>query len=96
MRVLVGKKEVKVDRYSEEEDLPEITKSNQIKRIVAYLNVHGSISAYEATTKLSIGSPRKRFSDMRRMGYKLDDEWVEGRNKYNEKWRAKKYFLVED
>ena len=80
---------------SMEDDINEVTKSNQIKRIVNYLETHESISAYEATTQLSIGSPRKRFSDMRKLGFNLKDKWVEGTNKYGEHWRAKKYWLAE-
>lgn len=77
------------------QDIDEVTKSRQIKRIVDYLETHESISAYEATTRLSIGSPRKRFSEMRRMGFNLKSKWVDGTNKYGEKWRAKKYWLAE-
>lgn len=77
-----------------ETDISEATKSKQIKRIVEYLQTHESISAYEAMTRLSIGSPRKRFSDMRKLGYNLQSKWVEGTNKYGEHWRAKKYWLA--
>ena len=68
-------------------------KQKQIRRILNYLETHDSISAYEAMTRLSIGSPRKRFSDIRRLGYNLKDKWVEGVNKYGEPWRAKKYWI---
>jgi hypothetical protein len=89
-------KEVYMRVMCEDQDLSEITKSKQIKRVIEYLKTHESISAYQAVRYLSIGSPRKIFSDMRKKGINLQDKWVNGVNKYGEKWRAKQYWIEED
>lgn len=40
-------------------------------RVLAYCDLHGSITAREAFINLNINSPRKVFSDLRRKGYEL-------------------------
>ena len=69
------------------------TKSNQIKRIVEYLNTHDGITQYEAIKNISVMRLASRICDMKRLGYVIRDEWVKGKNKYGEKYRAKKYYL---
>ena len=44
-------------------------KATQKAKILAYCNEHGSITVREASVKLDINSPTKRFSEMRHGGY---------------------------
>jgi len=79
----------------ENDVMPEMVLSRQINRMLNYLESHDGISNYEATTRLSIGSPTKVISKMRQKGYDIRDRWEKGVNKYGEPWRAKKYYLAQ-
>ena len=45
--------------------------SNQMMQIVQWLNEHGSITAYEAMTRLGIGRLSARIYDLRERGYNI-------------------------
>ena len=77
-----------------EEDISEVTKSGQIKRIVEYCDIHGGITQYEAIKSISVMRLASRICDMKKRGYNIADEWVTGTNKYGEKYRAKRYRIV--
>jgi len=78
-----------------EDDISEVTRSNQIKRIIEYLKTHDGITGYEAIKNISVMRLASRVCDMEKLGIKIDRKWVSGVNKYGEKWRAKKYWIVE-
>lgn len=77
------------------QDIDEVTKSKQIKRILEYMQTHDGISQYDAIKEISVMRLASRICDMRRLGYNISDKWVTGTNKYGEKYRAKKYWLAE-
>ena len=72
-----------------------LEKRNQIARIVKYLESHDGITGYEAIKHISVMRLASRICDMRKLGYNITTKWVSGVNKYGEKWRAKKYWIVE-
>ena len=55
------------------------------KKVLAYCDEHGSITAREAFINLDINSPRKVISILRRKGYKVREEPIpnKGRKPYN-------------
>lgn len=66
-------------------------KTNQHMRILDYCSRHKSITRLEAVTNLGITELPKRISEMRRLGYVFDKEWIEVKNRYGEKTRVKRY-----
>lgn len=66
----------------------------QVKRLLAYLQVHGSITNYEALKELGIFSPAKRICDLKKQKYEIHTEWEEMKNRYGEKCRVKRYYLL--
>lgn len=67
----------------------------QNQRILEYLNKYGSITQLEAMRDISVFRLASRVSDLKKRGYLIDSEWMIVENKYGEKCRVKKYFLVE-
>jgi hypothetical protein len=70
-------------------------KQNQIRRVLNYMRTHNGITSYEAITEISVNRLASRICDMKKMGYDITSKWVDGVNKYGERWRAKRYWLVE-
>jgi len=54
-----------------EDDISEVTRSNQIKRIIEYLKTHDGITGYEAIKNISVMRLASRICDMRRLGYDI-------------------------
>ena len=68
-------------------------KTNQRTRIIEYLKTHDGITQYDAIKHISVMRLASRISEMRKLGYDVRDAWVKGKNKYGEKYRAKKYWI---
>ena len=68
-------------------------KTNQRARIIEYLKTHDGITQYDAIKHISVMRLASRISEMRKLGYDVRDAWVKGKNKYGEKYRAKKYWI---
>lgn len=64
---------------------------NQCQRIIRHLDDYGSITSREAMNEYGIMRLASRISDLRRRGYSITSEMVEGRNRYGEKTYYKKY-----
>lgn len=69
-------------------------KTNQQTRIRDYINNHGFITRIQAYNDLGITELPKRISEMRQAGEPIGDEWVEVKNRYDEKTRVKAYFYI--
>ena len=79
------------------EDISEKTRSNQIKRILKYLETHDGITQYEAIKNISVMRLASRICDMeQKLGMRIDRKWISGTNKYGEKYRAKKYWIARE
>lgn len=65
---------------------------SQQKRVIKFIDSHGSITRLQAYNKLGITELPKRVSELRRLGFPIGDTWVEVLNRYGEKTRVKSYF----
>lgn len=65
----------------------------QCRRIVDYLKKYNSITNYLCLQELGILSPTKRISELRRMGYPIDDKQETVTNRYGEKCYVKRYYF---
>ena len=63
----------------------------QCERIIRHLNDYGSITSLEAMREYGIMRLASRISDLRRRGYRINVESIEGVNRYNEKTRYARY-----
>jgi len=63
----------------------------QRKKILDYIERHGSITAREAFDRCGCNSPRKRISELREKGYPICDRWRQN----EEGKRYKEYYLYE-
>ena len=67
--------------------------NNQENRIVQYCKEFGSITAWQAMKELGIMRLASRICDMRSK-YQILDEWVDDLNRYGDKIRYKRYFIL--
>ncbi|MBQ1296504.1 MAG: helix-turn-helix domain-containing protein [Clostridiales bacterium] len=70
--------------------------NSQQNRILDYLTKHESITRLEAWNALGISELPKRISELRQIGYVIEDEWKEVTNRYGERTRVKAYSLPEE
>lgn len=61
--------------------------------IVKYCKENGSITAWEAMKELGIMRLAARIHNMRDR-YSIFDEWVDGVNRYGDKVRYKRYYII--
>ena len=65
---------------------------NQQKRVVKFIDDHGSITRFQAYDRLGITELPKRISELRQRGLPIADDWLEVVNRYGDKTRVKVYF----
>lgn len=70
------------------------SKPNQNERILAYIKKHGSITQFEAMNQLGVMRLASRVSDMRSKGIPIASRLEEIENRFGEKCRIKRYFLL--
>ena len=69
----------------------------QNDRLTNYLRTHkGGITQREATRELSIGRLSARIEELRRKGIDIRDEYETNVNRYGERTRYKRYWLMEE
>jgi len=68
-------------------------KQKQIRRVLAYIETHGSITQDEAKIHLSVERLPSRVCDIKRMGYPIDSKWEKGKNQFGEPCRYKRYYM---
>jgi len=73
-----------------------INKPNQRHRVVQYIERKGSITSLEAIREIGVISLSSRISELRRQGVDIVTEWVNGRNRYDEQFRVKKYSIKKE
>lgn len=66
----------------------------QYEQIIRYLKKNNSITPMDAFHDLGITKLATRISEMRKIGYKFSDEWVEGVNRFGVEVRYKRYHLI--
>lgn len=69
---------------------------SQYDRIIEYMQKYGCISALQAMRDLGCMRLSSRISELKRLGYNIESEYVEGKNRYGEKMHYKIYFLAAD
>lgn len=67
---------------------------SQVKKAIAYLQAHGSITSREAFIKLGIMSFPKRICEMKEYGIIVGYTWESGVTDDGQPWRAKRYHIV--
>lgn len=68
--------------------------SNQQRRIVRYCKDFDGITSWEAVKNLGIMRLEARIFELKAMGFEVADKWIEDVNRYGEKVRYKRYFIL--
>lgn len=68
---------------------------NQTDRILRHMMTFGGITAAEAMSEYGIYRLAARIADLKKAGYSIKAETVEGRNRYGEKTRFCRYSIRE-
>lgn len=68
--------------------------SAQEKRLLAYLEAHKCVSRYTAMAKCGIANAPEIIRRLKENGVSIGDEWKTKTNRYGEKVRYKRWFLV--
>lgn len=63
-------------------------------RVLNYIKDFGSITTYEAFTELGCTRLSEYIRQLRE-DYKIEDEWIQAKNRYGEKTEYKKYRIGE-
>ena len=71
------------------------TRPTQVKRAIAYIKEHGSITSREAFIHLRIMSFPKRICEMAKIGFPTTFVWESGIDDEGNKYRVKRYYLAE-
>lgn len=58
-----------------------MNKVTQIKKIVDYINEHGSITDNQAVRRLGVGRLASRIWDMKQLGYSIDKKTIKVRGR---------------
>ena len=69
---------------------------DQVSRAISYMREHGSLTSLEALTELGILSFPKRICEMKQQGFYITSKWENGISQHGNKFRVKRYFLVEE
>lgn len=68
-------------------------KQKQIRRVLTYMESHGSITQREASMFLSVERLASRVTDIKRMGYPIVSKWERNQNQFGEPCRYKRYSM---
>lgn len=71
------------------------SKLTQRRQILQYCKENGSITIREASDYFHMNSASKRISELRRLGYEVQDEWETNINSSGKKKRYKRYYITE-
>ena len=71
-------------------------KKNQRERVLEYLQRYGSISDTEARDDLGIRRVGARIFELKGLEHKIVTKMETGRNRFGEKVKYGRYYLVED
>lgn len=63
----------------------------QTDRVLAYMQLFGSITALEALRELGIMHLSSRITELRRRGYPVERDMIEVKNRFGEKTRVARY-----
>ena len=69
------------------------TNPTQAKRVLEYIEQHGSITQIEALNEIGVMRLASRISDLRKQGEDIGSKMVKVQNRYGETCRVKQYFM---
>lgn len=69
------------------------SKPKQVERVVDYMTQFGSITQYEAIRDLGVMRLASRISELRKMGFPIEDAMVPVKNRFGETCHIKQYRL---
>ena len=70
--------------------------STQNTRLLVYLKKYGNITQFEALSELGIFRLASRINDLKNKGHNIIGQMVDVENRFGEKVKIKRYFLVEN
>lgn len=70
--------------------------STQNARLLGYLKKYGNITQLEAWSELGIFRLASRINDLKNKGHNIIGQMVDVENRFGEKVKIKRYFLVEN
>ena len=70
--------------------------STQNARLLGYLKKYGNITQLEALSELGIFRLASRINDLKNKGHNIIGQMVDIENRFGEKVKIKRYFLVEN
>lgn len=69
------------------------SRPKQVERIVDYMSQFGSITQFEAIRDLGVMRLASRISELRKMGYPIEDSMIPVKNRFGETCYIKQYKL---
>lgn len=69
------------------------TRPKQVERVLDYMDEFGSITQFEAIRDLGVMRLASRISELRKMGFTIDDAMIPVKNRYGETCHIKQYKL---
>lgn len=70
--------------------------NTQNTRLLVYLKKYGNITQLEALSELGIFRLASRINDLKNKGHNIIGQMVDVENRFGEKVKIKRYFLVEN
>lgn len=68
----------------------------QCERILAYINLFGSITTLQAFSDLGCARLASRISELKKNGHNIQSRFVKGKNRFEEEISYKEYYLGKD
>lgn len=68
-------------------------KPAQVRRVLDYMQQHGSITQYEAMVDIGVMRLASRISELKRDGYQINKKMVAVKNRYGETCHVNQYSL---
>lgn len=68
--------------------------SKKAQRVFDYIKDFGSITTFEACNDLGETRLSARIFELKDRGFDISYEWIEVLNRYKEKCRVKRYYIV--
>jgi len=68
-----------------------LSKPTQIKAVLEYLEVYGSMTAYQAIHHCGILSFSRRICDLKELKYIFEEDWVTGTDRRGKPYRTKRF-----
>ena len=69
--------------------------SEQQGLVLNYMLTHPFITSYDSIVGLGVLDLRKRISELRKLGFPIDDRTITAKNRYGKTVSHKEYFLTE-